>query len=106
MTFVLDPNAIEEASCTILGTFAVSLGVLQTAFVRAERPGATLDDLKQAVHLACTSDAVQTRVDQFEAIKQQPQGVGDIALAHDWDERISPANAPHLGESEQAWLCI
>jgi hypothetical protein len=76
----MDPSALEESACDMLSTFVMGSHGLCAAFLQAQRQGATLSDLKEAMHLAATADAVRQRMDQFEAIRAQPPSLGPLDL--------------------------
>lgn len=86
--FVLDPNAVEEATCNLLGTLTIGDGGVRSAFFNTVRPGATVEDVKDAIHLACSTDAASQRIAEIESIKQSTPVVGDQSIAAEWAHRF------------------
>jgi hypothetical protein len=82
---VMDPNALEEAASTMLGTLVVSDAGCHAATFHSARLGTTLDDVKQALRLATTAEATHERIAQFEQIKQSGPEVGRLQLFDDAD---------------------
>lgn len=110
---VLDPIAVEEEACDLLTTCTVGPDGVLAAFCQAPRQGATLGDLKGALHVAQTADCVHERMAQFSAIRAAPTCVGMLDLEACRGDALAaapgPANAqlqdvlaPHAGGLEHA----